>query len=194
MPVDYSVTKLVPTLSTNKVPKFYARAQVRDNIDIKAFAESISSQTTLSRADVTAVLISTVENLIRELKRGNQICLGDLGKFRLQINSVGADSADKFNAASNIKGVNIQFVPGDDLKGIFTNMEFEQVASRVAQKAAAKAEKDGKNTVDLAEAKAKAKAKGKKENGGSEHGGEPAGGTTQGSGSEESGEKGGSEV
>jgi hypothetical protein len=117
-----------------------------------------------------------------------------LGKFRLQINSIGADSADKFNAASNIKGVNIQFVPGDDLKGIFTNMEFEQVASRVAQKAAAKAEKDGKNTVDLAEAKAKAKAKGKKENGGSEHGGEPAGGTTQGGGSEESGEKGGSEV
>nr|WP_297651757.1 hypothetical protein [uncultured Prevotella sp.] len=43
----------------------------------------MASQTTVSRADVSAVLISAVDNLIVELKRGNQIVFGELGKFRL---------------------------------------------------------------------------------------------------------------
>ena len=118
-------------------------------------------QTTVSYADVTAVLVSAVENLILELQRGNQVEFGDLGKFRLQIVSDGADSAAEFKSDIHIKGVNIQYSPGPELYSVFQDIEFVQVASRAVQRAALKAEKEGAKTIDIEEAK---KASGKKQN------------------------------
>ena len=91
-------------------------------------------QTTVSRADVVAVLISTVENLLDALQEGKQVDFGDLGKFRLQILNEGAESLEKFTS-TNITGVNIQYIPGEDLKNIFAGLEFQPVASRKAPEA-----------------------------------------------------------
>lgn len=117
------------------------------------FSKLISMQTTVSRADVSAVLVSAVENLVMELQRGNQVEFGELGKFRLQLTSEGVEKASDFKGDIHIKGVNIQFVPGDDLSTLFENLEFTQVASRAVQKAALKAEKEGAKTLDIEEAK-----------------------------------------
>lgn len=121
----------------------------------------IAMQTTVTYADVTAVLVSAVENLILELQRGNQVEFGDLGKFRLQIVSDGADSAADFKSDTHIKGVNVQYAPGPELYSVFQNMEFVQVASRAVQRAALKAEKEGAKTIDIEEVK---KAASKKQN------------------------------
>ena len=59
---------------------------MNESISLKKFAKLISMQTTVSYADVTAVLVSMQENMIIELQRGNQIDFGELGKFRLQLN------------------------------------------------------------------------------------------------------------
>ena len=106
----------------------------------------------MCRADVVAVLTATVDNLLEALKEGKQVDFGDLGKFRLQITSRGADSLEKFTA-SCITGINIQYVPGEDLKTIFGNLEFQPVASRSAQAAALRAEKEGKVVEDLLKSK-----------------------------------------
>ena len=144
MAINYSLVKLASKFGDKAgVPKFYARAQMNESISLKKFAKLISMQTTVSYADVTAVLVSMQENMIIELQRGNQIDFGELGKFRLQLTSEGAATAAEFKSDINIKGVNIQFIPGSDLANIFVGMEFEQVASRAVQKAALKAEKEG---------------------------------------------------
>ena len=93
-------------------------------------------------------LIATVETLLAALKEGKQVDFGELGKFRLQITSKGAMTAEEFTA-NNITGVNIQFVPGEDLQSIFQNMEFNLVASRYAQAALLRAQKKGETTVDI---------------------------------------------
>lgn len=143
MAINYSLVKLASKFGDKAgVPKFYARAQMNESISLKKFAKLISMQTTVSYADVTAVLISLQENMVIELQRGNQIDFGELGKFRLQLTSEGAATAAEFKSDINIKGVNIQFIPGSDLANIFVGMEFEQVASRAVQKAALKAEKE----------------------------------------------------
>ena len=51
--------------------------------------------------------------------------------------------------AAHITGVNIQFVPGDDLKKIFNGMSFNPVPSRASVRAVLRAEKAGETTVDL---------------------------------------------
>ena len=108
----------------------------------------MASQTTVSRADVVAVLTATVDNLLDALQEGKQVDFGELGKFRLQIVSVGAGNLAEFTATS-ITGVNIQYIPGEDLKSIFAGLEFQPVASRKAQSAALRAEKEGKVVSDL---------------------------------------------
>ena len=97
---------------------------------------------------LVAVLISTVENLLDALQEGKQVDFGDLGKFRLQILNEGAESLEKFTS-TNITGVNIQYIPGEDLKNIFAGLEFQPVASRKAQQAVLRAEKAGETSVDI---------------------------------------------
>lgn len=116
MAINYSLVKLASKFGDKAgVPKFYARAQMNESISLKKFAKLIAMQTTVSYADVTAVLISLQENMVIELQRGNQIDFGELGKFRLQLTSEGAATAAEFKSDINIKGVNIQFIPGSDL-------------------------------------------------------------------------------
>ena len=209
MAVNYSLVKYVPKFGKNAGKgKFYARAQVKEKTSLKKFSKLIAMQTTVSYADVTAVLVSAVENLILELQRGNQVEFGDLGKFRLQIVSDGADSAADFKSDTHIKGVNVQYAPGPELYSVFQDMEFVQVASRAVQRAALKAEKEGAKTINIEEAK---KPAGKKENtngdsstdgehtsGGSTTGGSTTAGSTSGDqtsgGSTDSGDSNGDNV
>ena len=148
MALNYSIAMMGNPMNQEETKKAYAKAQVSQELSLKALAKRVSSQTTASRADVTAVIIATVENMIDGLRAGEQVDFGDLGKFRLQINSRAADTAEKFTAA-NITGVNIQFVPGEDLKDIFAGMSFSPVPTRAATRALLKAQKAGQTTVDI---------------------------------------------
>lgn len=119
-----------------------------------------------------AVLIATVDNMIDSLCAGEQVDFGELGKFHLQITNRGAETAEKFTAA-NITRVNIQFVPGEDLRNIFAGMGFTPVPTRTVARAVLKAQKAGETMVDIS---------GKDTSGGGSTGG---GGNSGGSGEEE---------
>ena len=148
MALNYSVALRPNPLKKDEPAKAYATAQVNGELSLKQLSRRVSMQTTVSRADVVAVLISTVENLLDALQEGKQVDFGELGKFRLQILNEGAESLEKFTS-TNITGVNIQYIPGEDLKNIFAGLEFQPVASRKAQQAVLRAEKAGETTVDI---------------------------------------------
>ena len=110
MALNYSVSLRPNPLEREASPKAYATAQMNGELSLKQLSRRVSSQTTVSRADVVAVLTATVDNLLEALTEGKQVDFGDLGKFRLQITSRGADSLEEFTA-SCITGINIQYVP-----------------------------------------------------------------------------------
>lgn len=148
MSVNYSITMLSNPKDPKQPKKAYAKAQIDKEVSLKELSLRIASQTTVSRADVSAVLISAVDNTFDILRAGDQVSFGDLGKFRLQLSSDGAVKAEDFTA-TNITGVRIQFVPGDDLKTLFSGMSFAPVPSRAAVRAVLRAEKTGQTNVDL---------------------------------------------
>lgn len=148
MPLNYSVSLRTNPMNKNADPKAYAKAQINGELTLKQLSKRIASQTTVSRADVSAVLIATVENMLEALQEGQQVDFGELGKFRLQILSEGTETLAQFTA-DNILGVNIQYIPGEDLKNVFAGLEFQPVASRKAQSAALRAEKEGKDVAEL---------------------------------------------
>ena len=61
MAINYSLVKLASKFGDKAgVPKFYARAQMNESISLKKFAKLIAMQTTVSYADVTAVIMHMV--------------------------------------------------------------------------------------------------------------------------------------
>ena len=148
MPLTYSIAMLANPREKNDPHKAYAKAQINGEMSLKELSKEVASKSTVHSADVYAVLIATTESMLAALKAGKQVDFGELGKFRLQINSKGAITAEDFSA-DNITGVTIQYVPGDDLKTIFQGMEFNLVPSRYAQAAMLRAQKKGETTVDL---------------------------------------------
>lgn len=186
MSVSFSLAKhLAKPGDKTSDSKYYACTQINDSISLKMFAGLIEKQTTVSRADCTAVLVSAVDNLVTELQRGNQVEFGELGKFRLQLTSTGVDNPADFRSDVNITGANIQYIPGEGVKNKFTDLDYKQVASRALQIAAMKAEKAGAKTINIEEAKKYKKDEAAGD--GTDETGKPGsttgGGTSQGTGS-----------
>lgn len=148
MAVNYSVSMMINPSDPEAEKKAYARAQISGEMVLDDLAHMVAMQTTVSRADVYAVLISTVENMLIALQEGKQVDFGDLGKFRIQLSSKGTATAEEFTAA-NITGANIRFIPGGNLKELFPKLTFNVVPSRKALKAVLRAEKAGESIVDL---------------------------------------------
>lgn len=148
MALNYSVCMRKNPFHRSAQPKAYAVAQMSGELTLKELSRRVAQQTTVSRADVVAVLTSTVDNLFDGLREGKQVDFGELGKFRLSLMSEGAESLEKFSS-SHILGVNIVYQPGQDLKNVFQGLEFVPVATRKAQSAALRAEKGGKDVVNV---------------------------------------------
>lgn len=85
-------------LKKEEPKKAYAKAQTNGELSLKELSTLIASKCTVHQADVSAVLIATTECMLEGLKAGKQVNFGDLGAFRLQINSGGAPSADLFTS------------------------------------------------------------------------------------------------
>ena len=148
MSLNYCIAMMGNPLKKEEPKKAYAKAQTNGELSLKELSTLIASKCTVHQADVSAVLIATTECMLEGVKAGKQVDFGDLGAFRLQINSGGAPSADLFTS-DYIKGVNIQFVPGEELQVIFQGLKFNLVPTRAAQAAVIKAQKAGKTTVDI---------------------------------------------
>ena len=91
MALNYSVSLRPNPLDKDAAPKAYATSQINGELTLKQLSKRVSSQTTVSRADVVAVLTATVDNLLEALTEGKQVDFGELGKFRLQIASIGTE-------------------------------------------------------------------------------------------------------
>ena len=81
MPLNYSIAMLKNPQKQDEEPKAYAKSQITGELTLKELGQQVASQTTVSRADVAAVIISTVENMIGGLRAGKQVDFGDLGKI-----------------------------------------------------------------------------------------------------------------
>lgn len=121
--------------------KAYAVAQYTEVMTIEKFARHIATHGCVySRADITSILYMAVDCMREQLLEGKKIRLGDLGDFYVNINSKGADTADKFTA-QHITAVNVMWDGGPQFKNLLAEAEFNLVPSRTAQAALLKAVK-----------------------------------------------------
>ena len=174
--INYSVFMLPNPIHPEKGALAYAKPQVSEVMSFRKFVQHIADHGGYTRGKVKGVLADMCTCLVEMLLDGKKVQLDELGDFWVSLSCDGAETVNKFTA-DNIKAVNIIFTPGPDFENLISKAEFESVASRAAQAATLKAEKEGKTTVDLEAAKKKPTTN--KEEG--------SGDTTQGGGSENTG-------
>lgn len=73
--------------------KYYPQAAPTTPLTLSQIMKLIEKRTTVSSADVKAVLDALQYEVIDALQNGNSVRLGDIGSFRLTIKAEGADTA-----------------------------------------------------------------------------------------------------
>ena len=121
----YKIIKQRNALDENKKEMYYPRFTGRTNYDINDIADLISKQSSLSKADVIATLVS-LETLIPDLlTSGYTIKLGELGTFSLQANTQISEKEDQVTWRS-FKKLIVRFKAGKALKILLQDVNFKK--------------------------------------------------------------------
>ncbi|MBN1182359.1 MAG: HU family DNA-binding protein [Bacteroidales bacterium] len=124
MPVPYKIVRQCqPGIKGGGQWRYYARACSRKKIPLETLCKEIAKQSTLSPADVVAVITMFTNIVPEKLKDGYTVDLGSLGLFSLSIKSQGRETPENVTSHS-ISGVQINFRPGVYMKQEIAGVEF----------------------------------------------------------------------
>lgn len=100
------------------VVKYYPQMASTTPLSLEQIIRRVEKRSTVSSADVKAVLDALQYEVIEALASGSTVRLGDLGSFRLTMKSEGAATAAeaKQKGAQLIKRVNVQFTKSTTMR------------------------------------------------------------------------------
>ena len=105
----------------NPITKEYlycAQAQHVTPVKLDEVPESISASCTVSMADIKAVLYALQEEIIKRLRNGQSVRLGDLGSFHARLSAKGAATVQAFEEKPSeyLKSVLVRFTPSSKMR------------------------------------------------------------------------------
>jgi predicted histone-like DNA-binding protein len=103
--------------------KFYATVVTQGESNIDVLTTRIEKISTVSGADIRAVLYALVDVISVEMSEGRIVRLGDLGYMRVSVASKGETTADDVSSNS-VQGAKILFTPGAALKKMLQTLKF----------------------------------------------------------------------
>jgi predicted histone-like DNA-binding protein len=106
--------------------KFYASAISNGEVSLKGLTKTIEKMSTVSGADIRAVLYALVDAGADILSDGRILRLGDLGSLRVSLSSSGKATEDEINSGC-IKDACVIFTPGSKIKTMLATVKFEKV-------------------------------------------------------------------
>lgn len=136
------------------IKRSYAYCQNDNYMDIEKFSEHISTHGSVYSEDIIeGVLKKAVKCMVEKFKEGYRIDLGVLGVFYPRIINKSWRELPvmpkDFIPSLHIQGINIVWERSEKLSNLGDDIEYNIVASRAAQAALLKAEKEGLDNVDL---------------------------------------------
>lgn len=105
--------------------KYYASPVFTGEVNLDQLTAKIEKISTVSGADIRAVLYALVDVIPAELENSQIVRVGELGSFRLSLSSEGKAKEEEITAQS-ITGTKILFTPGTKLKKMQSTLKFEK--------------------------------------------------------------------
>ena len=93
--------------------KWYPRAVMTNTVDTDALATIMQRNCTVKKSDILAVITELIETMQDQLQNSKRVKLNGFGAFKIGIENSrgGVESADKFDARKDIKGLHVLFQP-----------------------------------------------------------------------------------
>ena len=127
MPIKIkAVAKGQPGVVGGGNKKYYASPVMDGSMDIDALTKSIEKISTVSGADIRAVLYALVDVSVDGLSRGAIVRMGELGNLRVTLSSEGKSNPQEVTGTS-IKKAGIIFTPGARLKEMLKILKYQKV-------------------------------------------------------------------
>lgn len=105
--------------------KFYASPVSDGEVDLDGLTRAIEKISTVSGADIRAVLYAMVESMDDMLADGKIVRLGELGSLRASFSSEGHEN-EKEVSAKSIKSSKVIFTPGKMIKKMLKNLVYKK--------------------------------------------------------------------
>ena len=107
--------------------KKYAQMVCGDYVPFEDFLEEVGDSTGVGSAGSKAVIDRMVVVLVRHLRHGRRVQVGELGHFRYNFGSSGVEKEDDF-ATSMIREPRVRFYPGKALRVAKSRTSFERIS------------------------------------------------------------------
>lgn len=126
MPIKYKlIEKAEPGVAGGGIKKWYATIVTDGELNVDDLTKQIEKFSSLSEADIRAVIIATENVIQKELSNGKIIRLDKLGSFYPSLSSEGVAEKEDFNV-SKIKGVKVNYRPGKRINDALETVTFHK--------------------------------------------------------------------
>ena len=115
-----------PGVAGGGTKKFYASANVTGEKSLAGLTRDIEKISTVSGADIRAVLYALVDTMTGALSEGQIVRLGELGSLRVSISSEGKEKEKEVTPAT-IKQARVVFTPGKAIKDMLETVTYEKM-------------------------------------------------------------------
>ena len=106
---------------------YYPQVINQGRVSFDSLCEEVAEQSSLTSGDIKNCLDRLINCLVRHLKEGRSVDCGDLGSFRINIRSTGADTPEAYDAATMMRKPSIQYYLGKKLRDMQdTGVQYER--------------------------------------------------------------------
>lgn len=95
---------------------YYPQVINQGRVSFDSLCEEVAEQSSLTSGDIKNCMDRLINCLVRHLKEGRSVDCGDLGSFRINIRSFGADTPEAYDAATMMRKPSIQYYLGKKLR------------------------------------------------------------------------------
>jgi len=117
------IEKGQPGVTGGGEKKFYASTVTNGELTLNGLTKLIEKSSTVSGADIRAVLYAMVDVMVDSMANGQIVRLGELGSLRVSLNSEGKATAEEVNSSA-IKNTRVICSPGKEIKDMLKTLEF----------------------------------------------------------------------
>lgn len=106
---------------------YYPQVLNQGRVSFDSLCEEVAEQSSLTSGDTKNCMDRLINCLVRHLKEGRSVDCGDLGSFRINIRSTGADTPETYDAATMMRKPSIQYYLGKKLRDMQdTGVQYER--------------------------------------------------------------------
>ncbi len=124
--------KLVPRKDMTKgalaeAKLYYPQVVNQGRVSFDSLCEEVAEQSSLTSGDIKNCMDRLIGCLVRHLKEGRSVDCGDLGSFRINIRSTGADTPEAYDPATMMRKPGVQYFAGKKLRDMkATDITYER--------------------------------------------------------------------